>query len=572
MDLERFWGKVCKDAKGVSRPCLAHDAFLAWITSVLSGGNFNSRHKALVNEAYASDKEEFIWCMDYAFGATRSQKLQDLLEEKDPCAVVEMTKELRRSIFRKHLGESPVKTLKRSFKHWYVELKHHLFPKLPTIAFLGPDGSGKSSVISGLKKELREMRLNCRSLHWRPYGIKGREDLGVAVADPHAAEPRGLITSVLKLGMLFYDWWLASLTVLLHARAKISVVICDRYYNDLLVDTRRYRYGGPKWLAKLVFKFMPRPNLVFILVGTPEIIHPRKQEVRLDELRRQIEAYKELAEFIGESAMLVNVDEALDTVIEKVCTRQYPKVAHFMPHYPSMEGSSAYCRGLSKAMNEIQPGCCPIISIRRNLGELQYGEDVIHYPVTSKNPMSIPKKLVEALEDNRHELDGIVLHCTYNARAATLHKHLRRLKIPYIFMPHDPYVEELMSHHAYRKWIFWHLYEKQMIKHAMRVQLLSADHEEPLKLTGCNTEVEVIPNGCEVETLAELPRMLRIPGDNPRVKIQFLGRMDRNHKGLDILIEGFAQFLKEDLSAGVDLYLTGKDWEDRDFLERLTIL
>jgi len=250
--------------------------------------------------------------------------------------------------------------------------------------------------------------------------------------------------------------------------------------------------------------------------------------------------------------------------------KQYPKVAHFMPHYPSMEGSSAYCRGLSKAMNEIQPGCCPIISIRRNLGELQYGEDVIHYPVTSKNPMSIPKKLVEALEDNRHELDGIVLHCTYNARAATLHKHLRRLKIPYIFMPHDPYVEELMSHHAYRKWIFWHLYEKQMIKHAMRVQLLSADHEEPLKLTGCNTEVEVIPNGCEVETLAELPRMLRIPGDNPRVKIQFLGRMDRNHKGLDILIEGFAQFLKEDLSAGVDLYLTGKDWEDRDFLERLT--
>jgi len=330
MDLERFWGKVCKDAKGVSRPCLAHDAFLAWITSVLSGGNFNSRHKALVNEAYASDKEEFIWCMDYAFGATRSQKLQDLLEEKDPCAVVEMTKELRRSIFRKHLEESPVKTLKRSFKHWYVELKHHLFPKLPTIAFLGPDGSGKSSVISGLKKELREMRLNCRSLHWRPYGIKGREDLGVAVADPHAAEPRGLITSVLKLGMLFYDWWLASLTVLLHARAKISVVICDRYYNDLLVDTRRYRYGGPKWLAKLVFKFMPRPNLVFILVGTPEIIHPRKQEVTLDELRRQIEAYKELAEFIGESAMLVNVDEALDTVIEKVCTRTREELANRM--------------------------------------------------------------------------------------------------------------------------------------------------------------------------------------------------------------------------------------------------
>ena len=88
----------------------------------------------------------------------------------------------------------------------------------------------------------------------------------------------------------------------------------------------------------------------------------------------------------------------------------YPRVAQFMPHYPSMEGSSAYCRGLSKAMNLIQPGCCPIISIRSKLGKLGEDENVIHYPTTSINPLSVPKELIKALEEDRHKLDGVVLH------------------------------------------------------------------------------------------------------------------------------------------------------------------
>ena len=40
---------------------------------------------------------------------------------------------------------------------------------------------------------------------------------------------------------------------------------------------------------------------------------------------------------------------------------------------------------------------------------------------------------------------------------------------------------------------------------------------------------EVIPNGCELETISEIPDQVRIPGTGDRVRIQFIGRMDRNH-------------------------------------------
>lgn len=319
LEVDRFWNAVSIGFDDVYRPRLAHDAFLAWLTSVLSGGNFNERHIELVNEAYANDGEEFKICLEEAFGEEPAGELKKMLDEKRPEDVTQMTKQLRKGLFKQRLKAQPLQTITKKISHWYVELKWHLVPPMPTVAFLGPDGSGKSSVINGVKAQLKQMRLHSRSLHWRPYGIKGREDLGQSVADPHAAKPRGLVTSVMKLGMLFYDWWLASLTVLRHARSKISVVICDRYYDDLLVDPIRYRYGGPSWLARVVFKLMPKPDQVFILTGDAEVIHPRKQEVTFEELSGQLERYEDLAKRLGDRATLLNVNAPLAEVIEKAC-------------------------------------------------------------------------------------------------------------------------------------------------------------------------------------------------------------------------------------------------------------
>ena len=132
-------------------------------------------------------------------------------------------------------------------------------------------------------------------IHWRPGFFCKKEGDGLPVTDPHGKPPRGLIASIFKLGLFFVDWWWAYLGVLLHARAKVTLVISDRYYNDLLADPKRYRFGAPLWLARLVFKLMPRPDQVIVLAGDPNVIHARKQEVTMAELvrqrKRQIKTY-----------------------------------------------------------------------------------------------------------------------------------------------------------------------------------------------------------------------------------------------------------------------------------------
>ena len=66
------------------------------------------------------------------------------------------------------------------------------------------------------------------------------------------------------------------------------------------------------------------------------------------------------------------------------------RVAQFMPHYPAREGSAAYCRGLSVAMEKIQSGSCPIISLKPSMPDGHGNEDILHYPSKSSNPFHQP--------------------------------------------------------------------------------------------------------------------------------------------------------------------------------------
>ena len=83
--------------------------------------------------------------------------------------------------------------------------------KPPVVAILGPDGSGKSTVIDGIRVRLAARGLEMHTIHWRPDVINPRGGDGSPTPDPHAQAPRSYPESAVKLGMLFADWCLGYL-------------------------------------------------------------------------------------------------------------------------------------------------------------------------------------------------------------------------------------------------------------------------------------------------------------------------------------------------------------------------
>lgn len=184
------------------------------------------------------------------------------------------------------------------------------------IAFLGPDGSGKSSVIERVEQDLAPAFRRAKRYHLRPnFGRSSGS--GAPVTDPHGTPPRGMLPSLAKVGLWWLDYVWSYFSDILWRRVKSTLILFDRYFDDLAVDPRRYRYSGPQWLARLASRLVPRPDLVICLDAPPEVLQGRKQEVPPEETARQRQAYLDLARTLP-NARVVDASRPLDEVVAEV--------------------------------------------------------------------------------------------------------------------------------------------------------------------------------------------------------------------------------------------------------------
>ena len=204
-----------------------------------------------------------------------------------------------------------------ALRYWLPELarvwRRWQHPTGLFVAVLGPDGAGKSTLIEGLRKELAGAFRRTAQFHLMPSLLRRQGDSG-PVTDPHGKPPRSWLASLLKLAYYWLDYNLGYLLKVCPALAKSTLALFDRYYDDLLIDPRRYRYGGPMWVARLLRRLIPRPALFLVLDVPREQLLERKQEVAPEELERQVRAYREFAANTP-NAVLLNGSASVEEVV-----------------------------------------------------------------------------------------------------------------------------------------------------------------------------------------------------------------------------------------------------------------
>jgi thymidylate kinase len=182
------------------------------------------------------------------------------------------------------------------------------------IVILGPDGAGKSSVIQALAGKMKDRGCAVSVRHLKPQIIiPARGGPQTVVTDPHGKPLRSSLLSLVKILIWLIEEWFSNIFL----DNRNTILLCDRYFHDLLVDIKRYRYGGPMWAARLVGTLMPPVNLWILLDAPAEVLQARKQEVPLAESARQRLAY---LKFVSErnNSVIIDASQHLDNVIREV--------------------------------------------------------------------------------------------------------------------------------------------------------------------------------------------------------------------------------------------------------------
>ena len=192
-------------------------------------------------------------------------------------------------------------------------LKRILNPTGISIAFLGPDGSGKTTIINGLVNSNLPFR-QTNYFHLKP--IENSDKKITVTSDPHKFKPYNKLKSFVKLCYFFYQYNFGWLKNIIALKVRSSLIIFDRYYDDLIADNRRYRYGGGDFFAKFFRLLIKKPALYFILVTDAKTIYERKQEVAFSELERQVEKYRSLAD--NKRYFEIDVSKTPDLIVKDV--------------------------------------------------------------------------------------------------------------------------------------------------------------------------------------------------------------------------------------------------------------
>ena len=135
--------------------------------------------------------------------------------------------------------------------------------------------------------------------------------------------------------------------------------------------------------------------------------------------------------------------------------------------------------------------------------------------------------------------DLVVLNGIFDPRMYAASRQLRKHGVPYIVAPHDPYHPAIFGTNAHLKWPYWYLMERHVLGKAEAVQVLDRRHERWLRRLGIKAPVIEVTNGVVPEDVGKESE-LQWNGES-LARFLFLGRLDAYNKGLDLLIDAFAQ-------------------------------
>jgi thymidylate kinase len=241
--------------------------------------------------------------IDGLAGRGTSGQLIELVARDDRPAALAAGRRLERRWTR----VDPAGTIRRRGRHWIARRLRKPFTALRrpgiSVAILGPDGAGKSTLAEALRTGFPTPT---RTIYLGLYG-----------AGMDAGGPFGMVR---RMGRLWRGWLLGR-----WHRWRGRLVVYDRYALDALVPGRAARVR-PRIRHWILTHAIPLPDLILVLDAPADVMLERKGEGDISTLDAQRARYREIARGLAE-AQVVDAARGADLVRRDVTARTWRRLA-----------------------------------------------------------------------------------------------------------------------------------------------------------------------------------------------------------------------------------------------------
>jgi hypothetical protein len=172
------------------------------------------------------------------------------------------------------------------------------YPTGLVVLIAGPDGVGKSTLADSLAESCKDLFTRVERWHWRPGILPSPSRIFGGRTDnrrdqPHANRAHGKLGSLTLLTYHWMDFLIGGWVPLSALRRRSGLVLWERGWWDIVVDSRRYRLRVPPRLVHALGRSLAKPDLALVLEAPTEAILMRKTELDGTELLRQTSAWRE---------------------------------------------------------------------------------------------------------------------------------------------------------------------------------------------------------------------------------------------------------------------------------------
>ena len=244
---------------------------------------------------------------------------------------------LLKSVIKANL-KHPFKTIKNIVNFWYTFVRNYICSDTGfSMGFTGPDGAGKTTVIDLTIESMGDVFKTAHSyFHFRPtlFGNLGevahaagvKKEVDRNYSDPHRGKKSGTISSLIRLLYYSVDYVIGYFVKVKTLTRITKFVIFDRYYTDIICDSRRSSiYLPTKFLYVFGRLFIPRLNYNILLTADTNVILERKRELDSESIEAINKKIDYLATKNGYLKVLNNSspEEAVNKILSHVFEVQH---------------------------------------------------------------------------------------------------------------------------------------------------------------------------------------------------------------------------------------------------------